>query len=30
MNFVKRDEILYIFPDETANQPGETADEQEN
>ncbi|ADU62841.1 MAG: septum formation initiator family protein [Pseudodesulfovibrio sp.] len=30
MNFVKKDEILYIFPDETANQPGERTDVQEN
>ncbi|MFH1914142.1 MAG: septum formation initiator family protein [Pseudomonadota bacterium] len=30
MNFVKRDEILYIFPDDTANQPGDVAHEQEN
>lgn len=27
MNFVKKDEILYIFPDETANPSGEGADE---
>ncbi len=30
MNFVKKDEILYIFPDETANPRKEGTDEQEN
>ncbi|QJB57895.1 septum formation initiator family protein [Pseudodesulfovibrio sp. zrk46] len=30
MNFVKKDEILYIFPDETANTSGEGSDDQEN
>lgn len=30
MNFVKKDEILYIFPDETAKTSGEGTDEQEN
>jgi cell division protein FtsB len=30
MNFVKKDEILYIFPDEAANPPKEGSDEQEN
>lgn len=30
MNFVKKDEILYIFPDEKGQPRGEAADEQEN
>lgn len=30
MNFVKKDEILYIFPDEAAKPSGEGSDEQEN
>jgi len=30
MNFVKQDEILYIFPDESAQPRGEGTDEQEN
>ena len=30
MNFVKKDELLYIFPDEHANPRSEGVDEQEN
>ncbi len=30
MNFVKKDEILYIFPEEIAKPQGDGADEQEN
>ncbi|OIQ48755.1 Cell division protein FtsB [Pseudodesulfovibrio hydrargyri] len=30
MNFVKKDELLYIFPDEKDQPRGETADVQEN
>lgn len=30
MNFVRKDELLYIFPDENAQPRGEGADEQEN
>lgn len=30
MNFVKKDEILYIFPDDSVKPSGEGADEQEN
>jgi len=30
MNFVKKDEILYIFPDDTAKTSGEGNDDQEN
>ena len=30
MNFVKKDELLYIFPDENANPGGEGTDEREN
>ncbi|MGE4194751.1 MAG: septum formation initiator family protein [Pseudodesulfovibrio sp.] len=30
MNFVKKDEILYIFPDEKGQPRGEAPDEQEN
>jgi len=30
MNFVKKDELLYIFPDETAKPSGEVSDDQEN
>ncbi|MEZ7196571.1 FtsB family cell division protein [Pseudodesulfovibrio karagichevae] len=30
MNFVKKDELLYIFPDEKVQPRGETADVQEN
>lgn len=30
MNFVKKDEILYIFPDGTANARGDGSNEQEN
>ncbi|WP_319466561.1 septum formation initiator family protein [uncultured Pseudodesulfovibrio sp.] len=30
MNFVKKDEILYIFPDETTNDRGDGSNEQEN
>lgn len=30
MNFVKKDELLYIFPDENANTRGAGVDEQEN
>lgn len=30
MNFVKKDEVLYIFPDEKSQPRGEAADEQEN
>lgn len=30
MNFVKKDEVLYIFPDKTANTSGEGNDDQEN
>ncbi len=30
MNFVKKDEILYIFPDQTAKASGEGIDDQEN
>ncbi len=30
MNFVKQDEILYIFPNESAKPCGEGTDEQEN
>lgn len=30
MNFVKKDEILYIFPDQNANPSGDVSDEREN
>jgi len=30
MNFVKKDELLYIFPDENAKPGGEGTDEREN
>ncbi|WP_408005366.1 FtsB family cell division protein [Pseudodesulfovibrio sp. S3-i] len=30
MNFVKKDELLYIFPEENTNPRGEGVDEQEN
>ncbi len=30
MNFVKKGEILYIFPDDVANSSGEGRDDQEN
>ena len=30
MNFVKQDEILYIFPEESSKPRGEGTDEQEN
>lgn len=30
MNFVRKDEVLYIFPDETANQRGDGTDERKD